>query len=234
MNRLALLMLLTAATRADTLDIASIGQGTYHAYSCPSFDGCQALFPLPDPPLPPLRYHPDYPLGTLAGQYYAPLAESPDAHWAAYLLAGDGDAWIVRWHEDEWSRGFGFPSDSQVLLYEINDLGMYYGTLQTVAYPVFTSEIDEGWLWSVATDDDVTGRFLINVNSSGNLLSWREDEQGERVWELLSNGGDPFAPSRTQHIPEPAEWVLVLTTVGLLVVGVVKARTDKAKGDRGQ
>ena len=232
MNKLALLMLLTAAARADTLDIASIGQGTYHAYSCPS-DGCQALFPLPDPPLPPLRYHPDYPPGTLAGQYYAPLAESPDTHWAAYLLAGDGDAWIVRWHDDEWSRGFGFPSDSQVLLYEINDLGMYYGTLQTVAYPVFTSEIDGGWLWSVATDDDVSGRFLVNVNSSGNLLAWREDEQGERVWEVLSNGGDPFAPSsRTQHIPEPAEWVLVLTTVGLLAVGVVKARTDKAKGDR--
>src|SRR6185503_12625341 len=60
------LMLATAA-RADTMDITSIGQGTYHAYAC-TFDGCQALFPLPDPPLPPLRYHPDYPPGTLAGQ----------------------------------------------------------------------------------------------------------------------------------------------------------------------
>jgi hypothetical protein len=76
----------------------------------------------------------------------------------------------------------------------------------------------------------VSGRFLVNVNGSGNLLAWREDEQGERVWEVLSKGGDPFAAgeSGARHIPEPAEWVLVLTTVGLLAVGVVKARVNKS------
>src|SRR6185295_209305 len=104
--------------------------------------------------LPPVRYNPDLPPpGTFPGigDFYAPLAESPDGHWALYLLWGDGDAFIYRWHDDVWLRDFGFSSDGPVVVYELSNEGLYYGSMLVPWKPVFlyNGNDEPGFLWNV-------------------------------------------------------------------------------------